>query len=312
MNKLVAIAIVAVAAPAAADPCDVRIKYAPEDVREVVTSWLLDEPSCGPALEIRIVATEAGLYVFARDAGGRTRERVVPDAQSAGVLIASWAAADATVIEPAPAREPAPAMTVELSYTPAQPRDTGVAQQFTPKRRVSRDKTLAVHGFGNAITTGVRAELDLWRKGPWFASLTASFAHDGHTDWENRGHDVLDYFDTRALASFGVVGEDGPLQLRWSISGGGVATYVRGTSYFDDDPLRSSYAYGWLSAAGLSPTFETNASLGARVSKRWLLEVGALASVLVQEYEVPTMMGHTDIEARGFQLMWFTGLRRTR
>jgi len=82
-------------APAAAAPCVVEVVRAPEGVREVVDHWVAAEPQCAATLEVRIVETEGGLYVIARDARGHVHDRVVPDAQTAGVLIASWAADDA-------------------------------------------------------------------------------------------------------------------------------------------------------------------------------------------------------------------------
>ncbi|HUS26877.1 MAG TPA: hypothetical protein VMZ53_00155 [Kofleriaceae bacterium] len=85
--------ILGAARVADASPCSVNIARAPDGVRDVVAKWVLAEHDCGPALEVRIVETPDGLYVLARDEAGRTHERVVPDAQTAGVLVASWAAA---------------------------------------------------------------------------------------------------------------------------------------------------------------------------------------------------------------------------
>src|SRR5258705_9803430 len=93
---------------AAAQPgvCNVSIVRAPDAVREVVEGWVRAEPRCSGELEVRIVPTDGGYYLFARDGAGRIRERVVPDPQSAGVLIASWAAADSIVSEAPPLVDP--------------------------------------------------------------------------------------------------------------------------------------------------------------------------------------------------------------
>ena len=313
--RLVALVVLATAAPAAADPCDVRIKHAPDAVRAEVTRWLLDETDCGAALEVRIVPTDGGLYVFARDANGRVRERIVPDAQNAGVLIASWAAADATA--PKPAMDvaltyvpPKPTMNVELSYAPPDiqapgiERDVGVTRSLAPRG----GKTFAMHLFGNENTFGLRSELDVWRRGPWVASAAMSFAHDGHVDYEARGSDELDYFDLKALASIAVVSEQGRFRLQWGAGAGLVGTYVRGTS-FHNDLLN---AYGHLSALGVSPTFESAVTIGLKIGPQWYLDAGPLASVLVQRYNVETTMGYTEIEPRGFELMFFGGMRYVR
>ncbi|HET9989195.1 MAG TPA: hypothetical protein VFQ65_11760, partial [Kofleriaceae bacterium] len=78
---------------AAVGSCSVNIVRAPDPVRQTIERWLANE-HCTLALQVRIIPTEGGLYVLATDEHGRVRERIVPDAQSAGVLIASWAADD--------------------------------------------------------------------------------------------------------------------------------------------------------------------------------------------------------------------------
>jgi hypothetical protein len=133
----------------------VRIVHAPRNVAAVVAQWLVQEPRCGSPLEVRVVPSREGLYVFARDAGGHVRERTVPDAQSAGVLIASWAAADAErpgemVVELSyTRREEAPVaplgdMVVELSYTPAPQQDT--ASTWFARIRQRLDELIRVRG----------------------------------------------------------------------------------------------------------------------------------------------------------------------
>jgi hypothetical protein len=79
--------------PTAGGPCNVNIVRAPDPVRQTIERWLANE-HCTLALQVRIIPTEGGLYVLATDDHGRVRERIVPDAASAGVLIASWAADD--------------------------------------------------------------------------------------------------------------------------------------------------------------------------------------------------------------------------
>jgi hypothetical protein len=81
-------------------PCEVTIVRAPDDVRREIENWVAREPACRIALDVRVIPTEGGLYLMARDSTGRLRERLVPDAQAAGVLVASWVADDA--LEPTP------------------------------------------------------------------------------------------------------------------------------------------------------------------------------------------------------------------
>ena len=98
MRASVIVALLAIAAaPAHADPdhtCAVRIARAPAAIRAEIEHWLAGESSCNVALEVRVVATDGGYYLLARDIHGRVRERIVPDGASAGVLVASWASDD--------------------------------------------------------------------------------------------------------------------------------------------------------------------------------------------------------------------------
>src|SRR5215211_2546137 len=86
--------LVAGHALALAEPCQVTFARAPDDVRKVIETWVHAEPRCVTTLELRVIPTDGGLYLMARDGNGRTHERLVPDAQSAGVLVASWIADD--------------------------------------------------------------------------------------------------------------------------------------------------------------------------------------------------------------------------
>lgn len=123
MRVLLAVLGVAVAARAARAECTVDVARAPADVRSTIESWVAQESHCAHAIEVRVVPTEGGLYLYARDEHGVVRERVVPDAQAAGVLVASWVADDSPV---APVRvmpiivppKPAPAPVIEAPGVP--------------------------------------------------------------------------------------------------------------------------------------------------------------------------------------------------
>ncbi|MBA3457230.1 MAG: hypothetical protein H0T42_29380, partial [Deltaproteobacteria bacterium] len=111
------------AAPAAAETtvsanasCEVRFVRAPDDVRHVIERWLAAEPRCTGSMDLRVVPTDDGYYLLARRPDGRIHERVVPDAQSAGVLVASWVADD--WIDPPP--PPRPIALAPLYTTPRE------------------------------------------------------------------------------------------------------------------------------------------------------------------------------------------------
>jgi hypothetical protein len=113
---LAAVSARAVAQPA--PPCEVVIARAPDAARAEIERWLAVEPHCARGLEVRIVETTDGLYLFARDDRGFTRERMVPDAATAAALVMSWAADDSVdgvwqqpapePVTPAPALAPLP------------------------------------------------------------------------------------------------------------------------------------------------------------------------------------------------------------
>src|SRR5687767_12649169 len=78
--------------------CIVTVIRAPSEVRAEIDKWVGAEQACKTTLEVRVLATDGGYYLWARDSFGREHERIVPDAQTAGVLVASWVADDSYVV----------------------------------------------------------------------------------------------------------------------------------------------------------------------------------------------------------------------
>jgi hypothetical protein len=164
---------------AAADPCDVAIVRAPAEVRSAVESALATEPHCRVALELRVVATEGGYYLLARDVHGHTRERIVPDTASAAVLVASWAADDES-----DAPEPRPASVVAAPPPPPPPAtfappdeliDTGPAP--SPHTARPRYGVYGVYGVAGHSSYGLRGEFDLLRRGGWSLGVAIAGVH---------------------------------------------------------------------------------------------------------------------------------------
>jgi len=112
--------------------CAVELVRVPDDVRGAVEAWIRAEPRCSHALEVRIIPTEGGLYVLARDATGRFHERVVPDATSAGALIVSWAADDGPA-----ARGQLDASGVQRPQNAAPPRPAPATVLVLPSARAA-------------------------------------------------------------------------------------------------------------------------------------------------------------------------------
>ncbi len=104
---------------------------------------------------------EGGLFLTARDAHGRMRERLVTDADGAGVLVASWIAVDTLADPPPPRALPAPEADVAA-----------------PPQTHWRPRSLLLTGLagvsdGGAVT-GLRGEIDIIRAGNWrFGVATA-------------------------------------------------------------------------------------------------------------------------------------------
>jgi len=153
----------AAAQPAETPTCRVVIARAPDDVRAAIEEWVGREPSCGVTIDVRAVPTEGGYYLIARDEDGRLHERIVPDAASAGVLVASWIASWEPVPPPEAEAdaEPEPA-TVPLEVTePAPPPSRG-------SHWVALDGMAGGGGEGGIV--GLRGEIDViagrhWRLG---------------------------------------------------------------------------------------------------------------------------------------------------
>jgi hypothetical protein len=155
-----ALALVALAAPATAAPCEVELVRVPDAARPVIEEWVAAETSCTTRLEVRVIETDGGLYVVATDPAGRMRERLVPDAITAAVLIASWVADASVPSAPAPAPVPPPIAISE---------PTAVSTLVTPRPTVApRPHTLALGVIMKEDTgAGIRVEMDLRRLVRW-------------------------------------------------------------------------------------------------------------------------------------------------
>lgn len=159
-------------------PCRVTIELAPADARAEIEAWVRAEPRCERELEVRVVPTEDGLFLSARDRAEHVRERVVPDAQSAAVLVVSWMADDSMGPDegaPAAAAEPArhapaepPPLAAELA-APAGGRAPGLVAEAPrlPLPRGARRRDPRWLSLGAIASTtesvGLRGQLDLLR-----------------------------------------------------------------------------------------------------------------------------------------------------
>lgn len=322
MRKLILVPLLA-AAPAAAQPvtqpsaCQVTISRAPDDVRDAIEAWVAAEPRCATTLDVRVVATDGGYYLFARDEAGRVRERVVPDAQSAGVLVASWVADD-LIERHAPDEPPPPA---PAPPTPAPPRPAAALappSTFAPTPMPNVDKPPAParrepHGrwlsLGGTIDSwinraGVRAEAEVVRRGPW--TLGAVLARSGvlmHPELMSPtgyAYGYIDATDTRLFATVDFTAQLGRRwELRLAVGGGVMHTAAEGR--FDDSSLE---------AAGWFPGGEASIMLAARVFTDWAIMVGPIATFNAQTFMLEGTSGTYEYGRDEVEWSGFAGLRR--
>jgi hypothetical protein len=253
---------VAAAQPSMADACTVNIAHAPDDVRTVVETWVRGESHCHGELEVRIVATDGGYYLFARDASGRVRERIVPDAKSAGVLVASWAADDS--IEPPP---PPPRVIAPPPPSPLPPPVETMGLISPSQRHVMLGLGAMV---GNVY--GLRTELDMTRYRSFLFGLsigitTASIA---------TGDGPLTMRDMNAMAYVAMQFQSGRFWLRPQVGLGGI------TSEFNK--FVTSAGMEEATGGDNAAMFEVSARIGADVGS-WNVSAGPIARMYTETWD---------------------------
>lgn len=314
----VIVAALVIASPAAAQPvtqpgtCQVTISRAPDPVREVVEAWVRSEAQCSVALEVRIVPTDGGLYLLAQDARGRVRERIVPDAQTAGVLVASWIADDnAPAAAPPPVTSPAPPPIVAPVRAPARaesvtppglaPIALGAAAPVSAPVQSTWGSVAALVSMTGGGGGGVRGEIDLWSRGRWSIGAAASLAESQRTMYSPYGAGYITARDLKAMAYVSRTWSRGRWQLRPAAGVGLVHT--EGVVY---DGNTTFY-----SVAGTFPTVDVSLSLSRELGSQWAVYTGPLATVLDQEFTASSSSSNYPMTiSRGdIDVVWLAGLR---
>ncbi|HSR99994.1 MAG TPA: hypothetical protein VLM79_23225 [Kofleriaceae bacterium] len=255
------IAILLVASRSAAQPagppevaapgtCEVTIVHAPDDVRSEIGSWVAREPFCRVALEVRAIPTEGGFYLLARDSSGLLHERLVPDAQAAGVLVASWVADDA--LEPPPL--PPPTAHVLRSLEPAAPPAPLLVRTLAP--RPPSDPLPWALGVmvlpGDVSGPRVRATLDMLHQDGLAAELILAGAYSDY-DQYGMSHRRL---DSRALLGVSFTAREGRWRMRLRGALGGVWSHQFHTDL--------AYAGNWFAIP-----FEASLTVLYHLSNEW-------------------------------------------
>lgn len=165
--------------------CRVDVVLAPDSVRRAIESWVAAEPRCAEQLEVRVVPTEGGYYLSARDGSNRVRERIVPDAQSAAVLVVSWMADDSldpTLPEPTPPvalRAPMPAFDLPEPVVE-------LAVRHRRLERSAREHWLSLGALASGNGLGARGQLDMLRGEHWMVGAGGGIEGGGD---RNRMHE---------------------------------------------------------------------------------------------------------------------------
>jgi hypothetical protein len=316
MRNIIRAAVLCAALPASAQPitepraCQVTIARAPEDVRQVVEAWVHSEAQCSIALEVRIVPTEGGFYLLAQDESGRIRERIVPDAQTAGVLVASWIADDNAPAPAVPPPAPAPAIA-----PPERPAAIGPVESLSPPglapiaitkaAPTKRSKWLtagALFPMSESSSLGIRVEADVARRGKWTFGAAGSLATNETMvgGYSSNGHMSLS--DSKLMAYVARTWGSGKWQLRPSLGAGVVHTT-------GDLVMYGSGSYYTLT--GTFASFEGAVALTRDFGKRWAAYVAPVGTIISQRYEVmtPTEVYPVDLQRSGLDLSLFSGVR---
>jgi hypothetical protein len=197
-------------------PCTVRVVVAPDAVRAEIEAWVRAEPKCERELEVRVIPTPEGYYLSARDDAGQMRERIVPDAQSAAVLVVSWMADDS--IGPTVADHP-----VESVLVPAADEESPFVDRPALVRRygrAARTRHWLTLGALGSEAPGVRGQLDIFEHGRWSAGIAGSWRAGDHDP-----HMQSDHGTTSASVFVAATHAIGPVTLRAQL---GLGFEVRG------------------------------------------------------------------------------------
>jgi hypothetical protein len=294
MRNVIYLALL-LASPAAAQPvtspaaCEVTIARAPDDVRAVVESWVRSEAACSISLELRIVPTDGGLYLLAEDEQGRVRERIVPDAQTAGVLVASWIADDRGPVatpaaEPGPpavaaAPRPAsvPAAPLAESETLSPPGLAPIMIARTAARPTPQGRWLSVGGLVPMRSDGglgVRGELDVYRRGRWIIGAAASIADNEMMLQSSSGYGNLVATDIKAIGFVARVSSFGRWHVRPAVGAGVI--YSEGLA---------QDASMFYPLDGTFPTLEASLVISRELGAHWAAYAGPLATLIDEQFE---------------------------
>jgi len=250
------------ASPAAAEsthPCEISIVRAPAEVRAAIQEWVAKEDRCVTSLEIRVFAMDGEYYVLARDGSGWIRERTVPDAQSAGAVVSSWAGV------------PSPMRAMSASPPGCRP------DEPDPEESPHWITGSGFIGVGASVRGG-HAEVDVLTHAGWALGAAVSVSLAGSVVTVD-ANIVDDLRDIRGMAYVAYTARRGNFYVRPAIAGGFVVT--TGTLLMNPTiggPPESLNAKNLTGAASVM--------LGWVVAPDWAIELGPRVVTSQHVFEV--------------------------
>ncbi len=301
-------------APAAAQEatCAVTVVRSPDAARETIEQILATE-HCTTSLQVRVIPTTGGLYILATDDHGRVRERVVPDATSAGVLIASWSADDG-VVGALPPPPPAPstwqgAVRATAYGDPFHPpgeasvgNDDGV-----PPVAVGHPGRFAAIGVvaGANGAEGFRGELDVFEHAGWTLGLAGSLTN-GTMQIDNASTVIAYNQSTPAkVADYGIAAALGRIARYgdWHVRGSlGIGVLITEIDLDQVVYTTADSPRGTGTAAGVWGTASVFLGYSLGDAKKWELEVGPSIGYSEQTWEIANTMATLTRQAGSFVL----------
>jgi len=300
--------------------CAVNMVRVPDDVRPVIEEWVAAEKRCAVTLSVRVLVVVDGLYVLASDDSGRIHERVVPDALTAAVLIASWAADDsgtpAPALEdphavsaptpmpppvpepPAPTPAPMPLLVSRPNYGPGGYERNPLVPP--PAQKVVGPRAFALGTMASASSIGLRLELDWMRILGITLGGTASASYTETDTWfymRDGGGPVT--FETRDLTAMFQVSKAWRLshfELRAAIGFGAILTDGKGDFTLEEAHLTPHIR-------DMSPSAEAAFTAGVWTG-RWGVRAGMVDTFL------PDLRGDMWGWSRGILLRGYLGVVR--
>lgn len=257
-------------------PCRARVIDAPEPVRAEIERWVRLEPRCEHELDVRVTRVASGLHLVATDNEGRVRERVIPDAQSAAVLVVSWMADDAIDDTPPPLPSGQLAPAPELPRVPTQRlelgRDEPAIRVRAPAAPPRRHRWLGLGASGGDESFGVHAQLDLLGVGAWTLGIAGGW-QTGEHDLEMHDADVT-VGDATVFAAY--TRPFGRVDVRTQL---GIGAALEGTRSMMDDEI------------SVLPKVQAGAFLRVHVGDDWGLLGGPLVDVTPHSLGVSAFVG---------------------